>query len=79
MMHASTLLCRPFGWGGSPLCTHLLTTTTSLSPKKIRLSEQALVLSASEIKGTWMVRPGTESEGPNRQGQRQKTVTTKAK
>ena len=61
----------PFGWGGSPLCTHLLTATTSLSLKKIRLSEQALVLSASEIKGT-------ESEGPDRQGQRQKAVTTKA-
>ena len=72
MMHASTLLCRPFGWGGSPLCTHLLTATTSLSPKKIRLYKQALVLSASEIKGT-------ECEGPDRQGQHQKTVTTKAK
>ena len=62
----------PFGWGGSPLCTHLLTATTSLSPKKIRLYKQALVLSASEIKGT-------EAQGPYRQGQRQKTVTTKAK
>ena len=62
----------PFGLGGSPLCTHLLTATTSLSPKQIRLSEQALVLSASEIKGT-------ESEGPDRQRQHQTTVTTQEK